>query len=298
MSSFFTDGLRYRMPVSFGPALGPRQHPEGRPWTKEETATMNADWMKISYRADADGLAALMPPGFSLRGDSVISVSCAWFRNLYWLAGRGYGILSIDLPVTYRGKTEVFDGNFCPIIWEGRPEAIITGRDELGFPKMFADFTEIAIDSDAGTASCSASSMDFTFCDVALTEMVAESNPAKVLPGSGGGPQLYYKYVPRTNAGGGGGADAAYAVTAAPEGASGARAQNINFDEFDFRRWTARGEVTWHRATFDQLPLTFKIVNTLADLGVGDLVDAEMVSFSGPGIAVATGGMRPIEPAE
>ncbi|WGM47904.1 hypothetical protein KOAAANKH_02790 [Brevundimonas sp. NIBR10] len=27
---------RYRMPIMFGPAPGPRQHPDGRMWTPEE----------------------------------------------------------------------------------------------------------------------------------------------------------------------------------------------------------------------------------------------------------------------
>jgi Acetoacetate decarboxylase (ADC) len=295
VSEFFSAGVRYRMPVSFGPAIGPRQHPEGRMWTAEETGTMSSDWMKVSYRVDREKLVKLLPPGFTLRGEPVLSVSCAWFRNLYWLAGRGYGILSVDFPVTYRGKTETLEGSFCPVIWEGRPEALITGRDELGFPKMPADFTEIARDRSAGTASCSVSSMDFTFCDVSLTDLIEETDPPRVLPGSGGGPQLYYKYVPRTNAGGGAGPDAAYAVTAAPRGRVGGAAQNISFDGFDFRRWTGRGAVSWHSATFEQLPLTFPVVAALDDLGCAGFVDAEIVSFSGPGIAIATSGMRPIE---
>ena len=259
---------------------------------------MDADWMKVGFRTDASKLETLLPPGFALRGEPIVSVSCATFRNLYWLAGRGYGILSVDFPVRYAGRTETIDGNFCPVIWEGRPEAVVTGRDELGFSKMPADIPEIDWDQDAGTAWCAVSSMEHVFCEVSLTELLEEENPAKVLPGSGGGPQLYYKYVPRTNAGGGGGADAAYAVTAAPRGGSGATAQNISFDGFAFRRWTGRGAVTWHKATFEQLPIQFPIVNALADLDIHEVVDSEMVSFSGPGIAIAANGMRPIEPAD
>lgn len=258
---------------------------------------MNSDWMKVAYRTDADRLRALLPPGFTLRGEPILSVSCAWFRNLYWLAGRGYGILSVDLPVTYQGRTEKIEGNFCPVLWEGMAEPVITGRDELGFPKLFADFTEIEFDEDAAEASCAVSSMGHRFFDIQLSEVVEEDDPAPGLPGSGGGPQLYYKYVPRTSAGIGNGADAAYATTAAPEGMAGARAQNISFDGFEFRRWTARGELSWHSATFEQLPVIFPVVNAFAELDIVEYVDAEMVSFSGPGIAISTSSMRPIEPA-
>jgi len=284
------------MPVSFGPAIGPRQHPEGRPWRPEETGTMNSDWMKIGYRTDPDRLRRLLPPGFSLRGEPIVSVSCAWFRNLYWLAGRGYGILSVDLPVTYEGRDETLEGNFCPVLWEGMAEPVITGRDELGFPKLFADFDEIDFDESAGTAACHVASMGHRFFDIRLDEMVEEESPRRALPGSGSGPQIYFKYVPRTNPKVGAGADVAYATTGAPRGAAGLGAQNIAFDDFEFRRWTARGELTWHEADFEQLPLIFPIVNALAGLAVEEYLDAEMVSFSGPGIAVSTNVMRPIEP--
>ncbi len=298
MSDYFTPGVRYRAPVSFGPAVGPRQHPEGRPWTKEETGTMRSDWMKLSYRTDPDKLEALLPPGFSLRAAPIVSISCARFENLYWLAGRSYGILSVDFPVTYEGATETIEGSFCPVIWEGQAEAITTGREELGFPKLFADIAPIHWDKEKGTAACTASWMDFAFCDIELHAMAADPNPTKTLPGAGGGPQLYYRYMPRLGPHASGGAEAAYAATAAPVGASGLSAQNISFDEFEFQRWTAQGSITWNRATFEQLPIQFKIVNGMADLDILEVVDAEMVSFSGPGIAIATDGMRPVEPAE
>jgi hypothetical protein len=256
---------------------------------------MNSDWMRISYRSDPDKLKAILPPGFELRGEPILSVSCAWFRNLYWLAGRSYGILSLDFPVTYRGKDEIIDGNFCPIIWEGRPDAILTGREELGFPKMFAEFTEIDWDRAAGTAKCAASWMDFRFFDIELKALIEEENPKKVLPGSNGGPQLYYKYMPRTSPNGIEGADCEYVTCGAPKGSTSA---NIIMDDFEYRRWVGSGSLGWHKATFEQLPLTFKIVNAVADLDILEYVETEIVSFSGPGIAVAVNNMRAVEPVK
>jgi len=294
MTCTINPSSRYRMPVVFGPAVGPRQHPEGRMWKPEETGTMRSDWMRVAYRTDPAKLEKLLPPGFSLRGDPILSVSCAWFRDLYWLAGRSYGILSLDFPVTYVGKDETIDGNFCPIIWEGRPDAIMTGREELGFPKMFAEFPDIAWDKEKGTANCSANWLDFTFFDIALTDLVEDANPKKILPGSDGGAQLYYKYMPRTSPFGQDGADVSYVCCGAPKGSATA---NIVMDEFAYRRWTGKGEVNWHRATFEQLPLQFHIVNTVADLDILEVTAVEMVSFSGPGIAIASNSMRVVEPA-
>ncbi|NKJ42199.1 acetoacetate decarboxylase family protein [Novosphingobium sp. SG720] len=288
---------RYRMPIMFGPTPGPRQHPEGRMWTAEEAGRMRAQWMKVAYRTDPAKLEKLLPIGFSLRGEPIVSVSCAWFKDLYWLAGRGYGILSVDFPVTYQGKTERLDGALCPIIWEGAPDAIMTGREELGFPKMFANFTDIAWDEAAGHATCEASWYEHTFFDIEMSNLVEEANPVKQLPGSNGGAQMYYKYMPRTSPNGSEGADLAYVTTSAAPAGSGGAQVNISFDEFEFRRWTGKGAVNWHRATFEQLPLSSHIVNGIADLDIIEYVDAEMVAFSGPGIGVAMNAHRAVEPA-
>ena len=96
MSATMKPGVRYRMPTVFGPAPGPRQKADGTPWTLEETGTMNCTWFAVTYRTDRAALEALLPPGFELRGEPEVSVCFSDFRNLYWLAGRGYGILIVD----------------------------------------------------------------------------------------------------------------------------------------------------------------------------------------------------------
>lgn len=288
--------FRYRMPVVFGPAPGPRQRPGGGMWLPEETGKMNATWMAVTYRTDPEKLAAILPPGMSLRKDPLVTISCGWFKNLYWLAGRGYGIVAVDFPVRYQGKHETLDGTFCPVLWEGAPDAIMTGRDELGFPKMFADIPEIDLDLTRGTAACSASWMGFRFFDIALSELT-ENGSEPGLPGVSDGPAMYYKYVPRTSIGGSEGADVAYVTTAAPPSGQGSDPSPVKFDGFKFKRWTAKGDIVWNRATFEQLPLSAHVVNGMADLDKLEVVKAEMVSFTGPGIGISVNQMRAVEPA-
>jgi hypothetical protein len=292
----FNPEFRYRMPVVFGPAPGPRQRPGGGMWQPEETGRMNAEWLAVTYRTDPAKLEAILPPGMSLRGEPLVTVSCAWFKRLYWLAGRGYGIVVVDFPVRYRGKVETLDGTFCPVLWEGAADAIMTGRDELGFPKMFADIPEIAWDKENGTASCSASWMGFRFFDISLSGLT-ESGGEPSLPGANDGPAMYFKYVPRTSIGGREGADVAYVTTAAPPPGTSGKASNVKFDGFDFKRWRAEGSIAWHRATFEQLPTSAHVVNGMAGLDILEFVKAEMVTFSGPGIGISTDTMRAVEPA-
>ncbi|MGU7773525.1 acetoacetate decarboxylase family protein [Burkholderia sp. MR1-5-21] len=296
MTIEFKPGVRYRMPVVFGPAPGPRQKPDGTLWNPEETGTMNAQWMTVKYRTERSSLERILPPGFALRGEPEVHVSLAFFRNLYWLAGRGYGILNVEVPVTYTGKTETIEGAFCPVLFEGIPDAILTGREELGFPKLFADIPDLRIDHAAGTAGGEASWFGFRFFEIDLHGL-AETTGDKKLPGPGGA-TLFYKYMPRTGPAGSGGCDIAYATTSQPLPGAAGDTSPIKFNDANFRKWKSTGgSVKWNRATFEQLPTTFHVVNGLADLEIVEYLGAEMIEFSGPGVAVSANVIRPVEPA-
>lgn len=281
---------RYRMPVSFGPAPGPRQKADGTLWTFEETGIIRLPFLDIHFLAREKQLQALLPPGFALRGEPVVKVSTGFFLNLWWLAGRGYGVLSVLIPVTYRGKTETIDGNFMAVIWEGRTDAVITGRDELGFPKLPADFSDHDFDPAAGTIRSSVSWLDFEFFTAraeGLTEVPNAQPPARV-------PNLTFKYVPRTSIYGSEGADIAEVTTGAEQVRDAGNATLVR----SYRRWEGRGELKWNHATFKQLPTTHNIVNGLADLDIVEFRGATYSDLEIPGALVSgAASQRSVEPA-
>jgi hypothetical protein len=112
------------------------------------------------------------------------------------------------------------------------------------------------------------------------------------------GAQMFYKYMPRTGIRGQAGKDVGYVTTSAPPPGTTGEISSIDFNKFNFKRWTGKGSVKWHSATFEQLPTTFHVVNGMANLDVLEVVRTEMLVFSGPGIAVSANTMRAVEPAE
>jgi hypothetical protein len=296
MTAEFKPGVRYRMPAVFGPSPGPRQKVDGTPWKVEETGNMNCQWMTVSYLTRRAQAEKILPPGMALRGEPVVSVSLSFFKNLYWLAGRGYGIVYVDLPVTYTGKSETIAGAFCPVMWEGLADACLTGREELGFPKLFADIPDLKVDLKAGTSAGDASWLGFRFFEIAL-QGLKEIADDKRLPGADG-PALHYKYSPRTSIGGREGSDAAYVTTSQPLPGVAGTASPIKFEESNFKKWKGTGgTVRWNRATFEQLPTTCHAVNGLADLDIVEYVGSEFVQFSAPGAAVSANTFRAVIPA-
>jgi len=292
MSFEMRPNTRYRMPVVFGPAPGPRQKADGTPWTPEETGTMNAQWLTIKYLTSREKIEKLLPPCFALRGEPVVAVSFSYFKNLWWLAGRGYGIVFVDVPVVFTGKSETIEGHFCLAMWEGTPDAIMTGREELGFPKLFADIPEYVTDREAGSVEGFASWFGFKFVEFQASSLEPAQFDGSV-PGSGG-PALFYKYMPRTSPFGREGGDVACVTTSAPVPGQQSWAAPMKFHESSLK-WTGTGEVRWNKAAFEQLPLTYHIVNGMADLDILEYRGAEMVEFSGPGVGVWANWMRSAE---
>jgi hypothetical protein len=281
------------MPAVFGPAPGPRQKADGTPWTPEETGIMHCQWFTVTYATERSQIEAILPPGFELRGDPSVSVSFAEFKNLYWLAGRGYGIVIVDVPAIYTGKNQTIEGTFCPVMWEGVPDAILTGREELGFPKLFADVAPLKSASDQRSASGSASWFGHKFLDIEVHDL-EPADDDKTLPGSGG-PAMYFKYMPRTSIGGKEGADVSCVTSSFPPPGTLGDTAPIKLGQFEFKKWKGEGTVRWHRATFEQLPTTFHIINALDDIKNLKHVRSEMVKFSGPGIGVSASVMRTVD---
>src|SRR5580693_7597248 len=125
-----------RMPAGFGPAAGPRNLParaEHLRYASERTSVIG------TARTDPQALAKLLPPRFRLDGEARLSVSVQELRNLGWLAGRGYRLVTVSIPAVFEGERTTLAGNFIAAMWENLTEPIITGREEIGHPKMYSD---------------------------------------------------------------------------------------------------------------------------------------------------------------
>ena len=71
-------GLAHRMPYGFGPSAGPRQGPEGRAFDWTDGPARRA--VSVSYLTDGALLAGLLPPGFSLAGEPVVTVEVQYLK--------------------------------------------------------------------------------------------------------------------------------------------------------------------------------------------------------------------------
>ncbi|MCC6006091.1 MAG: acetoacetate decarboxylase family protein [Rhodobacteraceae bacterium] len=254
----------HRMPFGFGPSPGPRQGPDGAPHDWHDRPLRRV--VTVDYLTEPAPLAALLPPGFTLAGEPVVSVEVQYLSELSWLAGRGYNIIGVRFPARFCGRQDDVTGLFVAVMWENLADPILTGRDELGFAKLWAEIPPPRIFGDREVHG--ASWLGHRFVDITLTDITPiEAFPVATGPAAGG--LLHYKYVPAT--GRPGEADIARACHTPPGPAS-----------LRLSAATACGEVRFHETTWEDMPTQFHIIQRLAALPV--------LEARGARVAVTRGG--------
>lgn len=267
MPYIFQKGMMYRMPTHFGPAYGPRQGEGGKKFANLDSPKSTS--MSVSFLTNREQLEEFLPEGFELGSTPVVTVGASYMTEIEWLAGRGYNTLGVSFPAVFNGKKDHAVGRLLTVLWENLTDPILTGREELGFSKIYCELPEPRTIN--GQTHCIASWMGFKFLDLKLWNMkkqtleeVAKSPRRQRNDGT-----LHYKYMPRT--GEWGTPDIKYAVLT-PSGSSNSVVKEV---------WRGEGSVQFHKATWEDLPTQFNIVNAIHGLEIKEYRGASIVKSVG-----------------
>lgn len=269
MSYVFRPDSYYRMPTHFGPSLGPRQGLDGRRYACVDSP--NDTVFQATFKADKAQLEKLLPPGFTLREPCAISFEFSFITNIEWLAGRGYNTFGVSIPATYNGTIDTVHGDLLLVIWENKTDPIITGREDLGFAKIYCEIPEPQCMG--ANAICRASWDGFEFASLQLSGLVEINKEDQTTESTGTVPSegiLHYKYIPKTGCPGE--ADVEYAALTPAEW------PNM---KFDLIKQAQTATLTFNCGTWEQLPTLVHIVNSLSDLTLGACTQAMMTKTRG-----------------
>ncbi|KAK2798504.1 hypothetical protein FQN51_007658 [Onygenales sp. PD_10] len=281
--------IGWRMPLSFGPMPGPRQDRDSY-----HCASVTAS---IKFKTSRTLLQNLFPTtAFSFQSPGTVayaSVSCTTLTELDWLGGRGYNHLGFYLHgVKYTQKDgSAVNGTFLAVLFEDLADPIITGRDELGMPKIYSTIDVVNgkdKDMQVTTGWQGTTFGKFEWEGLELSTSSTEVDgivPDAPLPTASTGPAiqddglLTYRYVPAV--GDPGKADAQYAVFiphgtppgGAEEKVMKATKAHISFTPHD---WKA-------------LPTLHNVASRLAELPIYDIREAKVVEKRG-----LVDGLKPV----
>lgn len=138
-----TPQIYWRMPIAFGPMPGPRQTTSG---VARQAVQSTFTTASIKFKTSRTVLQNLFPPGRSgYRFKSPGTVAYASFSQttlgkMEWLGGSGYSHLGLYIHgVEYQKKNgEVISGTYMPLLFESLTDPIVSGREELGMPKLYS----------------------------------------------------------------------------------------------------------------------------------------------------------------
>ena len=256
-----------RMPALLGLASGPRNMPRSK-----AHLTYSADVLQVTMHAltDAASLSGYLPARCRLAGEPVLSVAFTQLTNLGWLAGRGYNFINVSTPIVFEGKTDIVTGDFSLCVWESKADPIMTGREEVGMPKLFADIPDPR-ETD-GRWECTANWEGFPFLDLELDTNKNSDGP--VAPSALGSTGVYIVHRYHAHPGAWDQVDVDEVVISQ----AGAAPPPTVLDH-----QTGIGKFRFRSARWEDMPTQYTYVNALAGLPVLEFRPGQFVRAKGIG---------------
>lgn len=231
----------YTMPANFGPRpVGP-------------TVYHDVQSIAVGYETDRRAIEALLPPALQLI-EPTITLSYSCNDRVDWLAGRAYSLLVLNVPVRFTGGAETVEGFFPLVVWEDLCEAILSGREQTGIPKLPADIGWLRRVGDRWTGS--AGTFGHRFFELTFT---ARADAPTRQPGRSDGEGwsrmewFGWRYLPQVN------------------GTGGSVNEIVNFPQESRVTEVIPGDATlrWSTPEWNDAPTQLHVISGIAALPVG-----------------------------
>ncbi len=231
----FSENLVYAIPAHFGGDEGPF------------VATIpDATKIVISYETDREALEQYIPEEFEVTRP-LINILYSQNRRCSWLAGGSYNMVGVSVPVVFRVGDEPAEGEYVLVIWENKTEAILSGREQSGMPKLFADIQDLHQIDDHFFTHLSFEGSSFLNIDF---ERKGEDSTRKNTTESVN--QFGWRYVPNV-------------------GKPGATLSCPTVFPHDFNiqsAWHGEGRLQWQTLAYEKHPLQARIIYALSLLPI------------------------------
>ena len=177
-------------PISV-PAWGRARGPDGRRYDCRDGPKVTA--VAVNFLTHPEQLAALLPQRFEVGPQPIVTVYATYMKQIEWLAGRGYNTLGVTFPAVFQGDVDRAEGQFLAVLWENLADPIISGREELGFSKVYCELPEPNVL--VGGMKCQASWLGFTFLDLKVQNLTPQSRDQidDFVAGQTGDGRLHYQ---------------------------------------------------------------------------------------------------------
>jgi|TARA_B110000259_G_scaffold187281_1_gene240932 acetoacetate decarboxylase len=219
----------------------------------------------IPYLTDDKLLKSIIPEPFKLLDDPIITVTYACNKNIDWLAGRDYNLISVSVKTKFDGVRDNEIGTFNLVMWENLTDPILTGRELQGIPKIYADIQNHQLTD--GVISTNVSHYNNSILDMSITNMFQlDANMVTVISDSEKNLKSFgLRYIPDVD------------ITNPPLLVEPILHTSQNF----FKEiHLGNGSVNWHASSWEKNPTQAHIVNKLKELPIIEYKDSYYIKGS------------------
>ncbi|KAJ5953536.1 hypothetical protein N7454_000432 [Penicillium verhagenii] len=272
--------MYWRQPIVFGPMPGPRQDHMGR---DRALASLESTFKtaSIKFKTSRTLLQNLFPNDrYSFISPSTVaraSFSQTTLSGMDWLGGGGYRHIGLYIHgVQYTKENgEVLRGTYMPILFESLADPIVSGREELGMPKLY---TAVDLHERNDSFRIQTSWQGAVWGHFELEDLVDVDPSAD--KGTIGGEDddgiLVYRYMPKVGKSTKGEAEAEYPVVV-PH----AQESKVVPSVVTRVRRTKNVKVNIDGLGWDALPTLHHVVSRLAEIPIDEIIDAKITEGRG-----------------
>ncbi|KAJ5095064.1 hypothetical protein N7532_007355 [Penicillium argentinense] len=272
--------MYWRQPIVFGPMPGPRQDWYGNDRTlKSLESTFQTT--SIKFKTSRTLLQNLFPNGrYSFISPSTVaraSFSQTMLNGMDWLGGGGYRHIGLYIHgVQYTKQNgELLKGTYMPILFESLADPIVSGREELGMPKLY---TAIDIHERTSSFRLQTSWQGAVWGHFELEDLEDQDPGAD--KGTIGGEDddgiLVYRYMPKVGRDCKGDPAEEYPVFV-PH----AQESKVVPSKVTRVRRTKNAKVNIDGLGWDALPTLHHVVSRLAEIPIDEVIDAKITEGRG-----------------
>jgi len=230
---------KYDMPVAFGKSI-----------YTTVTHVPDLQLISTSFETTPEAIESLMPRHLAPGERNVVYVNRLRYRGIDYLAGRGYEEFVVAVNARYEHGGTVINAPYVVCVWVDEVPSILSGREALGYPKLYADIPQL-IEYEGRTR--------FQASEYGTKILSGEVRNLRELPASA---------LPKINASVSE-YNFAWKYIQGPEDTVDADYITLTRMTWNYQQaWLGEGEAQFHPASFEETPASHAAVKGLAALPV------------------------------
>ncbi|KAL4975275.1 hypothetical protein BDW66DRAFT_167294 [Aspergillus desertorum] len=270
----------WRQPIVFGPMPGPRQDFTGRS-RLDRSLKSTFQTASIRFKTSRTLLQNLLPnDSWSFSTPSTVATatfSQTLLNGMDWLGGGGYRHLGlyIDGLQYTKANGEIVSGTYLPILFESLADPIVSGREELGMPKLYS---ALEANEREGSYYLRASWQGAVWGRFRWEGLEDQDPAANAGPGDSGvnGGLLVHRYIPKVGRDSKGQAEVEYPVFV-----PNADESKVLVSKVTRVRTASKAAFEIEGLGWEALPTLHHIVERLAEIPVDEILSAKIVEGEG-----------------